>query len=54
MPNVMMMPHMAGPTVDMRSLFTRELLLEASVFIDRGEPLAHEITKTMAATMSNK
>ena len=54
MPNVMMMPHMAGPTVDMRSFFTRELLLEASGFIDRGEPLTHEITRTMAATMSNK
>ena len=54
LPNVMMMPHMAGPTVDMRSYFTRELLLEAAAFIDRGEPLTHEISKEMASTMSKK
>ena len=54
LPNVMMMPHMAGPTVDMRSYFTRELLLEAAAYIDRGEPFVHEISKEMAATMSKK
>ena len=54
LPNVMMIPHMAGPTVDMRSHITRELLLEAAGYIDNGEPLRHEITKDMASTMSEK
>ncbi|MBQ8818880.1 MAG: hydroxyacid dehydrogenase, partial [Clostridia bacterium] len=52
--NVMMIPHMAGPTVDMRSYITRELLLEAAGYIDYGRPLVHEITREMAATMSEK
>ena len=54
LPNVMMIPHMAGPTMDMRTFITRELLLEASGFIDKGLPLPHEITRQMAATMSEK
>jgi phosphoglycerate dehydrogenase-like enzyme len=54
LPNVMMIPHMAGPTVDMRSYLTRELLLEAAGYIDFGAPLVHEITKDMASTMSKK
>lgn len=54
LPNVIMLPHMAGPTVDLRTLITRELLLESAAFIDRGEPLVHEITREMAATMSEK
>ena len=54
LPNVMMLPHMAGPTVDMHSLLTRELLLEAAGYIDHGRPLVHEITRDMAKTMSQK
>ena len=54
LPNVMMIPHMAGPTVDMRSYITRELLLEAAGYIDNNRPLVHEITREMAATMSEK
>ncbi len=54
LPNVMMIPHMAGPTVDMRSYLTRELLLEAAGYIDRGKALTHEITREMASTMSKK
>ena len=54
LPNVMMIPHMAGPTVDMRSYITRELLLEASGYIDKKRPLTHEITREKAATMSEK
>lgn len=54
LPNVMMMPHMAGPTVDLRSYLTKELLQEAAGYIDHGRPLTHEITRQMAATMSEK
>lgn len=54
LPNVMMIPHMAGPTVDMRSYITRELLLEGAGYIDRGDGLKHLITREMAATMSEK
>lgn len=54
LPNVMMMAHMAGPTVDMRSYITRELLLDAAGFIDGDKPLIHEITRKMASTMSEK
>ena len=52
LPNVIMMPHMAGPTVDLRSYITHELITEAAGFIDRGEPLSREITKERAAVMS--
>lgn len=54
LPNVMLLPHMAGPTVDLHSYIARELLLEGAGYIDRGEPLRHEITRQMAATMSEK
>ena len=54
LPNVMMLPHQAGPTVDMRTLITRELLLEGARYIDEGRPLVHEITREMAKTMSEK
>ena len=54
LPNVMMLPHMAGPTVDMHSFITRELLKEAAGFIDGGLALSHEITRERAAAMSEK
>ncbi len=50
--NVMMIPHMAGPTIDMRTYITRSLLLEASGYVDLGKTLEHEITRKQAATMS--
>jgi len=52
LPNVIMMPHMAGPTVDLREYITHELMLEAAGFIDRGEPLLREISKAVAEHMS--
>ena len=54
LPNVIMLPHMAGPTVDLHAYLTRELLLEGAGYIDHGKPLMHEITREMAATMSEK
>jgi phosphoglycerate dehydrogenase-like enzyme len=54
LPNVIMIPHMAGPTVDMRSYITRELMLEAAGYIDHDKALVHEITKEFALTMSKK
>ena len=51
--NVMMMPHMGGPTIDLRQYIARDLLLESAAFIDRGEPLQHEVSREMAAQMSN-
>ncbi len=53
LPNVTMMPHMGGPTVDLRQYIARDLLLESAAFIDRGEPLQHEVSREMAAQMSN-
>ena len=50
--NVLMIPHMAGPTIDMRTYITRSLLLEASGYVDLGKSLEHEITRKQAATMS--
>ena len=52
--NVMMIPHMAGPTIDMRTYITRSLLLEAAGYVDLGKSLEHEITRKQAATMSSK
>ena len=54
LPNVMMIAHMAGPTIDLRSYITKELLLESAGYVERGEPLAHEITRQVASTMSEK
>ena len=54
LPNVIMIPHMAGPTIDLRSYITHELLLESEGFIDGGKPLSHEITRQIASTMSEK
>lgn len=51
--NVLMMPHMGGPTVDLRSQITRDLMLESAAYIDRGEPLVHEITRDRAEHMSS-
>lgn len=50
--NVILMPHMAGPTVDLRRDITKDLLIEASEFIKNGAPLAHEISREAARIMS--
>lgn len=52
LPNVMMIPHMGGPTVDLRRVITHDLLLESRAFLELGGDLPNEITKDMAKTMS--
>ena len=52
--NVITMPHMAGPTVDLRQVITKALLLESAGFVDREEPLAHEVLRTRAEQMSRR
>ena len=50
--NVILMPHMGGPTVDLRRDITRALLLEAAEFLKNGTPLPHEISRAAAEMMS--
>ena len=50
--NVILMPHMGGPTVDLRRDITCALLLEASEFLKNGGPLPHEIRRAAAEMMS--
>jgi hypothetical protein len=47
-----MMPHMGGPTVDLRRDITQALLIEASEFLKNGTPLQREITRAAASMMS--
>lgn len=51
-PNLIMIPHMGGPTTNLRSVITHDLLLEAKNFIDNGGDLPHEITREKAEQMS--
>ena len=53
MDNVLMMPHMGGPTVDLRSRITHDLLLESAAYLDHNAPLPHEITRARAEHMSS-
>ena len=53
MDNVLMMPHMGGPTVDLRSHITHDLLLESAAYLDHNEPLRHEITRARAVHLSS-
>jgi len=50
--NVILMPHMAGPTVDLRRDITKALFTEAYEFLKNGAPLLHEISREAAAMMS--
>ncbi|MBO5270193.1 MAG: hydroxyacid dehydrogenase [Clostridia bacterium] len=50
--NVILMPHMAGPTVDLRKDITRALLTEAFDFLKNGIPPMHEISRAAASMMS--
>lgn len=52
LPNVTMMPHMGGPTIDLRQVIAWELLQETSSFLEHGEALKSEITQKMASMMS--
>ena len=52
LPNVIMIPHMAGPTYDLREYTSRVLMAESAAFIDRGEALVSEITREMAEVMT--
>ena len=52
MENVLLMPHMGGPTVDLHALITRELLIESKNYIDNGGELTHELTRERAEHMS--
>ena len=52
--NAILIPHMGGPTVNMRAYITEVLLKEAKAFIDGDGALTHEITKDMAKRMSLK
>lgn len=50
--NVMMIPHMGGPTVDLRQVIARELMQESAAFIHDGTELKNEVTRAMAESMS--
>ena len=54
LPNVLMMPHMAGPTLDFRARMAEAVIRECADFIDRGLPLSHEITQAHAAAMTTR
>ena len=54
LPNVFLMPHMGGPTIDIRAVLTKHLLIESQKFIDEGVDLLakDEITRARAEQMS--
>jgi len=54
LPNVMMIPHMGGPTVDLRRVITHDLLKESADYLNGGMELPDEITRAMAAVMSER
>jgi phosphoglycerate dehydrogenase-like enzyme len=54
LPNVLMMPHMGGPTVDLRAFITGTLLRESHDFLHRNAPIPSEITRQMSLTMSRR
>jgi phosphoglycerate dehydrogenase-like enzyme len=51
LPNAILVPHMAGPTVDRRRRATLEVVEEAERLL-RGEPLAHPIDRAHAMSMT--
>ena len=50
--NVLITPHQAGVTTDLRSVLTEELFREAADFVDHGAPLKNEISRSYASGMS--
>ena len=53
-PGLIMMPHMGGPTLDLRSTIAETLIREAHGFIDCSEKLNNEITADAAFSMSER
>lgn len=51
---LIMMPHMGGPTLDLRSTIAETLIREAYSFIECGEKLINEITADTAFNMSER
>lgn len=54
LPNVIMMPHMAGPTTDLHPEIALALIREANDFLANDKPLLYEITEAVANRMSEK
>lgn len=52
LPNVLMLPHQAGVTVNLRAVLTRDLLKESADFIDNNIPVKNEILASKATSMS--
>ena len=52
LPNVLMLPHQAGVTVNLRAVLTRDLIKESVDFIDNGIPVKNEILASKAVSMS--
>ncbi len=50
--NVLLLPHQAGPTVNLRAVITHELVKESVNFIDNNIPLKNEILAEKAKSMS--
>ncbi len=53
-PNLIMMPHMGGPTLDLRSVIAETLIREAHGFIDCSGKLNNEIAQENAFAMSER
>ena len=51
MDNVLMMPHMGGPTIDRRQAVTRSVLSDIRSFLE-GKPMSGEISRAYAENMS--
>lgn len=54
LPNVLMMPHMGGPTTDLRAFITATLLRESYGYLHENAPTPSEITRQMSLTMSRR
>lgn len=52
MPNVMMTPHMGGPTFDLRPEIAENVILDSHRYIDEGRELKYEIKRARAKMMS--
>lgn len=50
--NVLMLPHQAGPTVNLRAVITRKLIEESANYIDKNISLINEISAAKAQNMS--
>ena len=54
LPHVLMMPHMGGPTIDLRAFITETLLQESHDYLHQGADTPSEITRAMSRTMSRR